>query len=153
MQFNLTNSRAALYGNVTACNGPSMAANDAGVTDIMIIQMDACDKSIEVSAAVNNYGTEILQSVIVEIVIDGEIRSSQTVSNLNIVSGGPDSLVALTTIILTKEDELMEIRTRQPNGVVDDNIHNDGNYNSISYIGGDYCSILSACADFNRDLC
>jgi len=120
MQFNLTNSRAALYGNVTACNGPSMAANDAGVTDIMIIQMDACDKSIEVSAAVNNYGTEVLQSVIVEIVIDGEIRSSQTVSNLNIVSGGPDSLVALTTVILTK-----------------------------GYIGGDYCSTLSACADFN----
>ncbi len=149
MRFNLTDSRSTLYENASACDGPSMASLDVGISNIDLSNYDFCNPNFNPTITISNYGSSTINKVTVIFELNGITSQTVTLEGITISSEGTYEYTLANSLELSSEDSLLTIRTTLPNDSPDMNIFNDENYAIVSFLGGDLCEEISQCADFN----
>jgi len=147
MRFNIENYRTTQINNAAACNPVSTPPNDAGITDINIIQSDFCVSDIDATVDINNYGSATLNTLIIEVYVNGVLTLTENWAG-NIAPGNSQTHTLSSSFQVNEGNSIVRIQTNSPNGNADANQNSDMDYASVIYIGSD-CAIFNTCTDMN----
>lgn len=139
MKFNITNYRNALANNSSVVCTNAIAVNDIGVQGINLNQMSTCQNQIAPTITIKNYGSSTTNSFEVHFYLNGTLMHSQN-ENVTISATGTTTITASTTLNIPLGNSLLSVKTSLPNNTSDENIHNDINYKTATYVGGGTCS-------------
>ncbi|HLP49813.1 MAG TPA: T9SS type A sorting domain-containing protein [Chitinophagales bacterium] len=110
----------SLDGTNAPCG--STVQNDAGIQAINAPQGSICNLSLTPSVVLRNYGGNVLQSVVINYQIDGNVYQYTWNGNL---PAGSSVTVTLNTVNLTPGSHTFTAETNAPNGANDNNTSND----------------------------
>ncbi|HLP19255.1 MAG TPA: T9SS type A sorting domain-containing protein, partial [Chitinophagales bacterium] len=100
----------------------STVQNDAGIQAINAPEGSICNLSLSPSVVLRNYGGNVLQNVVINYQIDGNVYQYTWNGNL---PAGSSVTVTLSAVNLTAGNHTFTAETNSPNGLNDNNTAND----------------------------
>ena len=123
MRVVLNNSpRRASLATSAALSPPVMVNNDAGIREITMPQSNSCLTEVAPSAIIQNTGTNLITSLQVQLLVNGMVVESKSVSNnLDLLEMTTVSFGNIPIADMTK----IELEILETNGTFDGNSEND----------------------------
>jgi len=141
--------RVALKNNSAVCTNTATALNDVGIFHVFPNQQDVCDSAPNIAVTINNYGSNVLDNVDIEVSVDGTVQFVESWTGA-LESGVSESFVLNTSTSLPDGISTIEVRTLLPNGVADTDTSNDGASVDAESIGSSLsCTTFSDCTTLN----
>lgn len=138
--------------NVTMINHPF---NDAGIAAITNpTNIAASNIQTDIKVQIKNYGSQILDSVMVHYALDGVLKNSNTVSGLQVSKGMLTNSISVGSEWLSPGAHVLKVWTSLPNGSLDMYKQNDtltldfivafSDTITVGAIGSDFTNVVSA---------
>jgi hypothetical protein len=104
-----------------ALEEPVQLANDAGLRNSTYALTDVCTRTFTASFELRNYGTSTLNSASIDILLNGQLIETLSLSNLNLNTKESRSLVTSPIQPTAPGQNLLQLRVSQANGLADQN--------------------------------